>query len=98
MTKASLTYRATVEAAPLAAVRIAEVLDEVDDPSALSVSFFELGTGTYEVSALYGNRPDKTALEALIEAAADSEPVMPLTQPRTARSGARRAFSGPWQP
>lgn len=78
MTKASLTYRATVEAAPLAAVRIAEVLDEVDDPSALSVSFFELGTGTYEVSALYGNRPDKTALEALIEAAADSEPVMPL--------------------
>lgn len=76
------TYRATVEADGPSAVRIAELLDEaVDDagdPQALSVSYFELANGLFEVSALYGAAPDESHLKALIESAADGGSVSPL--------------------
>src|SRR5665811_812452 len=74
----SSTYRAAVEAAPLAAGRIARVLDEAEDPQALSVSYFDLGNGRFEVSALYGEQPDEDALKALIGQAADGDAVTPL--------------------
>ena len=65
------TYRATVEAEPPAAGRIAAALDEADVPQALSVSYFELGSGLFEVSALYDGRPDESRLQAMIDDAAD---------------------------
>src|SRR5680860_1133688 len=74
----SSTYRAAVEAEPPAAGRIARVLDEAEAPAALSVSHFELGNGRFEVSALYGERPDADALNALIGQAADGDAVTPL--------------------
>ena len=53
---------ATVEAEPLtAAGRIARALDEAEELPALSVSYFDLGNGRYEVSALYGERPPEEA-------------------------------------
>jgi len=72
------TYRATVEAAPDTAGRIAREFDETDEPPALSVSYFDLGNGRYEVSALYGEAPAESALTALIGRAADGDSVTPL--------------------
>jgi ribosomal protein L11 methyltransferase len=66
-------YRATVEAEPPGAERIAAALDEAEEPQALSVSYFELGNGLFEVSALYDGRPDKNRLQAIIEDAADGD-------------------------
>jgi len=78
MTELDLTFRASVVAAPLAAERIARDLDEADDPQALSVSYFDLGNARFEVSALYGERPDEAVLTALIEQAASDDAVTPL--------------------
>jgi ribosomal protein L11 methyltransferase len=72
------TFRAAVEAAPAAAGRIARALDETEMPEALSVSYFDLGNGRFEVSALYEARPEESALNALIGQAAEGEEVMPL--------------------
>jgi ribosomal protein L11 methyltransferase len=76
------TYRATVEADEPRAVRIAEVLDEAldeaGDPQALSVSYFELPNGLYEVSALYVGPPDENDLRALIESCTDGDFASPL--------------------
>ena len=76
------SYRATVEADGPSATRIAEVLDEAldkaGDPLALSVSYFELGNGLYEVSALYSARPDESHLQALIDGASAGGRVSPL--------------------
>jgi ribosomal protein L11 methyltransferase len=76
--EASLTFRAIVEAEPPAAGRIARALDEAEDPQALSVSYFDLGNGRFEVSALYAERPDEAALSALIGQAAEGDAVTPL--------------------
>ncbi len=73
------TYRATVEAAPDTAGRIARALDEAEEMPALSVSYFDLGNGQYEVSALYGEMPAEGTLAALIGKAADGDAVTPLT-------------------
>ncbi len=59
---AASTYRASVEAEPPAAGRIARALDEAEEPQALSVSYFDLGNGRFEVSALYGEAPAEDAL------------------------------------
>ncbi|MGK2922420.1 MAG: 50S ribosomal protein L11 methyltransferase [Methyloceanibacter sp.] len=77
--EASSTFRATVEAGPPAAGRIARALDEAEDPQALSVSYFDLGNGRFEVSALYGARPDEDALNTLIGKAAEGDAVTPLS-------------------
>ena len=77
--EASSTFRATVEAEPPAAGRIARALDEAEDPQALSVSYFDLGNGRFEVSALYGARPDEDALKTLIGKAAEGDAVTPLS-------------------
>lgn len=74
----SSTFRATVEAEPPAAGRIARALDETEAPQALSVSYFELGNGRFEVSALYGERPDEATLSSLVAKAADGDAVTPL--------------------
>ncbi len=74
----SRTYRATVEAAPDTAGRIARDLDEAEEPLALSVSYFDLGNGQYEVSALYGEMPDEAALTTLIGKAAEGDAVTTL--------------------
>lgn len=75
-------HRAVVEADGPGAARIAGLLDEdlddAGDPYALSVSFFELGNGRYEVSALYDSRPDESRLQALIDSASDGGRVSPL--------------------
>jgi len=73
------TFRATVEAAPDTAGRIARALDETDALTALSVSYFDLGNGQYEVSVLYGEMPPENALNALIGQAAAGDAVTPLT-------------------
>jgi len=77
--EASSTYRVTVEAEPRTAGRIARVLDETEDPQALSVSYFDLGNGQFEVSALYAERPDEAALNTLIGKAAEGDAVTPLS-------------------
>lgn len=78
----SRTYRATVEADGPGAARIAELLDEAlddaGDPEALSVSYFELGDGRYEVSALYHGLPDEARLQSLIDSATEGVAVSPL--------------------
>jgi len=76
--EASSTFRAAVEAEPAVAGRIARVLDETETPEALSVSYFDLGNGRFEVSALYGERPAADALNALIGQVADGGAVTPL--------------------
>jgi len=76
---ASSTFRAIVEAAPSVAGRVARVLEETEDPQALSVSYFDLGNGRFEVSVLYGERPSETTLTALIDVAAEGDAVTPLT-------------------
>jgi ribosomal protein L11 methyltransferase len=78
MTELALTYRATVEAEPPAAGRIARTLDEAEAPEALSVSYFDLGNARFEVSALYAERPDEAMLTSLIERAAEGGAVTPL--------------------
>jgi ribosomal protein L11 methyltransferase len=75
---ASRTYRAVVEAEASAAGRIACALDEAEDPQALSVSYFDLGNARFEVSALYAERPQETALASLIDTAAGGQAVTPL--------------------
>jgi ribosomal protein L11 methyltransferase len=75
---ASSTFRAIVEAEPQTAGRIARALDEAEDPQALSVSYFDLGNGRFEVSALYGARPEEDALNSLIDGAAEGDAVTPL--------------------
>lgn len=75
----SSTFRVSVEAEQAPAGRIARALDESEEPQALSVSYFDLGNGRFEVSALYGERPGETALTALIGKAADGDAVTPLT-------------------
>ncbi|HUU67217.1 MAG TPA: 50S ribosomal protein L11 methyltransferase [Methyloceanibacter sp.] len=75
---AARTYRATVEAAPDTAGRIARDLDETEEPQALSVSYFDLGNGQYEVSALYGELPPEDALTVLIAKAAEGDAVTKL--------------------
>ena len=72
------TYRASVEAEPQAASRIARDLDTADAPQALSVSYFECGDARVEVSALYAGRPDEATLSALIARATQESPVSPL--------------------
>jgi len=72
------TYRATIEAVRPVAVRITDVLEEAEDPQALSVSHFDCGNARFEVSALYAGRPDEAALSALIARAAQDAPVSPL--------------------
>ncbi len=59
MTEAKDTtlYQATVEADTATAERIAQALEETEEPAALSVSHFELGKGRCEVAALYGAAP-----------------------------------------
>ena len=76
--KAAATYQARVEAEPPAAGRIARALDEAEEPSALSVSYFDLGTGRFEIAALYAEPPDEPALLALIAKAADGGTAGPL--------------------
>jgi len=71
-------YRAIVEAEPPAASRIARALDETEELHALSVSYFELGNGQFEVSALYDGWPDESRLQALIGVAADGDPTSAL--------------------
>jgi len=80
----ALTYRAIVEAAPDVAGRIARMLDEADALPALSVSYFDLGNGQYEVSALYGETPAEATLTALIGKAAQGDAVTPLRIERVA--------------
>jgi len=75
----ALTYRATVEAEPPAAGRIARALDEAEAPRALSVSYFNLGNGRFEISALYEETPLEEALTALINKAADEDAVTSLS-------------------
>jgi ribosomal protein L11 methyltransferase len=74
----ALTYQVTVEAEPSAAERIARALDEAEEPTALSVSYFDLGNGRFEISALYDQAPAEDALLALIGDAADGGVVGPL--------------------
>jgi ribosomal protein L11 methyltransferase len=74
----ALAYQVTIEAEPPAAGRIARALDEADAPQALSVSYFNLGTRRFEISALYDQEPTEDALLALIGAAADGGVVGPL--------------------
>jgi ribosomal protein L11 methyltransferase len=74
----ALTYRVTVEAEPATAGRIARALDEAEDPAALSVSYFDLGNGQFEVSALYGESPAHDVLTALIGQASDGAAVTPF--------------------
>ncbi len=64
------TYQATVEAEAAVAGRIARALDEAEEPAALSVSYFDLGKGRFEVSAHYAERPAQDALLSLIKRAA----------------------------
>jgi len=78
MTDPALTYRATVEAEPPAAGRIAQALDETETPPALSVSYFDLGNARFEVSALYATRPDEAVLTALIKRAAQGDAITPV--------------------
>jgi ribosomal protein L11 methyltransferase len=73
------TYRATVDAEPAAAGRIARALDEAEEPQALSVSYFDLGNGRFEVSALYEDAPTENVLTALISRAAEGDAVTPVT-------------------
>ena len=73
-----ITYRASVEAEPPAAGRIAQALDETETPQALSVSYFDLGNAHFEVSALYAERPDEAVLTSLIDEAAAGDAVTPL--------------------
>lgn len=75
---APVTYRVRLEAEPDAAGRIAEALDEAAEPQALSVSYFELGNGFFEVSALYGALPDEKTLQALADRAAQGDRISPL--------------------
>lgn len=72
------TYRVRLEAELPAAGRIANALDETAGPQALSVSYFDLGNGFFEVSALYAGRPDENTLQALVDRAADGDRVSPL--------------------
>ena len=72
------TYRVRLEAELPAAGRIANALDETAGPQALSVSYFDLGNGFFEVSALYARRPDENTLQALVDRAADGDRVSPL--------------------
>lgn len=74
--QSSSTFRVRVEAEPPAAGRIARTLDETEE--ALSVSYFDLGNGRFEVSALYAGRPEPNGLTGLIDRAADGDPVTPL--------------------
>jgi ribosomal protein L11 methyltransferase len=76
---AASTYQATVEAEPPAAGRIARALDEAEAPQALSVSYFDLGNGRFEISAHYAEAPSPDVLTALIDKAADSDAVTPLS-------------------
>ena len=75
MTEAKDTtlYQATVEADAATAERIAQALEETEEPAALSVSHFELGKGRCEVAALYGAAPAKDALNAAIAKAAGGD-------------------------
>jgi ribosomal protein L11 methyltransferase len=75
---AASTYQATVEAEPPAAGRIARALDEAEVPQALSVSYFDLGNGRFEISAHYAEAPALDVLTALIDKAADGGIVSPL--------------------
>jgi len=75
---AASTYQATVEAEPPAAGRIARALDEAEAPQALSVSYFDLGNGRFEISAHYAEAPSPDVLTALIDKAADGDVVAPL--------------------
>ena len=76
MTKPSaLCYRARIEAAGPAASHIADALDAAEP---LSVSYFDLGNETFEVSALYAGAPDEEALTTLIEKAANGDAVSSL--------------------
>ncbi|GFO82264.1 MAG: ribosomal protein L11 methyltransferase [Methyloceanibacter sp.] len=72
------TYRVRLEAELPAAGRIANALDETAGPQALSVSYFDLGNGLFEVSALYAGRPDENTLQALVDRAANGGRVSPL--------------------
>lgn len=72
------TYRLRLEAEPPAAGRIADALEETEDQQALSVSYFELGNGVFEVSALYAERPDEAGLQALVDRAANGDGVSRL--------------------
>ncbi len=80
MHKASLPnlYRAIVEAAQSDAMRIAQALDESEQPQSLSVSCFDLGQGLFEVSALYETAPERGDLQALINEAANDGSVSSL--------------------
>lgn len=78
MTEGDFSYRAIVEAKRPAAGRIARALDEAETPEALSVSYFDLANARFEVSALYGEQPDKAVLTSLIGQAADGDTVTPL--------------------
>lgn len=71
-------YRAIVEAEPPGAMLIAQALDEAEDPHALAVSYFEIGNGHFEVSALYETEPDRTRLEALIDGAVEDGRISPI--------------------
>lgn len=75
---ADTLYQATIEADGGTVERIAQALEEAEEPAALSVSHFELGKGRYEVTALYGTAPAKDALDALIGKAAGGAAVTQL--------------------
>ena len=72
------TYRVRLEAELPAAGRIADALDETVGPQALSVSYFDQGSGSFEVSALYAERPNERHLQALVDRAANGDRVSPL--------------------
>jgi len=76
---AASTYQTTVEAERPAAGRIARALDEAEAPQALSVSYFDLGNGRFEISAHYAEAPPLDVLTALIDKAAAGEAVTPLS-------------------
>lgn len=75
MTELGITYRASVRAERTAAGHIARALDEADTPEALSVSYFDLGNTRFEVSALYGERPEEAVLTSLINRVAEGDAV-----------------------
>jgi len=74
----SRVFRASVEAKSPEATRIAQALDESENPQALSVSYFEVGKGLFEVSALYDTRPDEESLQVLIASASEGRTYSPL--------------------
>jgi ribosomal protein L11 methyltransferase len=74
-----MMHQAKIEAAALAAERIAHALEEAPDPSPVAVGLFDRGDGRFEVFAHYAETPCRAALLALITQAAGDDPIGPLS-------------------